>query len=546
VHAGWGLRIVRTLVAVVVAIASVLLAAAGLAHAGAPPPNAAIIVTTTADVVDAGDGETSLREAFTLAEVQSGHDEVVLLPGAVHEIGGCGPDDETFQGSDPAGTTISGGGATVDSTCTGRLLDLDGGPSLVQDVTLTGASDEEVVWIVQGDLVDITFTGLSDDAGDPSSMVVLDDGVAEDVIITDTTGFGALLHLWGTPDAVSVEGAQVRDNEASGGIVAENPVAVADALVSGNDFGPDGAGIVVPQPSSISGTAVVENAGRGVHLIDIGGEGVAELWNTTVAWNSAPDVDGAGIVAEVPVELTQVTVADNHSVALYAHQVVAPQLTSFGSVISSIQSGPLCDVDETTSRGWNASDGSCGLDWPIDLELHHGAAALDPEPTTHGALRPLPASALIDGMPSGSCELDDDQRGVDRPQGPGCDIGAYEVVVPFPDVTGNHPFNEVITWLAEQGIAGGYDDGTYRPAAPVSRGAMAAFVHRFAGDEPVSLPTTASFGDVPLGHPFVEDVEWLVAEGIASGYDDGTYRPAAPVSRAAMAAFLHRLAQLPS
>ncbi|OWY61638.1 hypothetical protein B7486_62730, partial [cyanobacterium TDX16] len=155
VHAGWGRRIARALAALILAMASTLVAAAGLAHAGSPPPNAPIVVTTADDVVDAGDGATSLREAFTLAEAQAGHDEIVLLPGEVHQIGGCGLDDETFQGSDPAGTTITGGGATIDSTCTGRLLDLAGGPSLVQDVTLTGASDEEVVWIVEGDLVDV-------------------------------------------------------------------------------------------------------------------------------------------------------------------------------------------------------------------------------------------------------------------------------------------------------------------------------------------------------------------------------------------------------
>jgi hypothetical protein len=39
-------------------------------------------------------------------------------------------------------------------------------------------------------------------------------------------------------------------------------------------------------------------------------------------------------------------------------------------------------------------------------------------------------------------------------------------------------------------------------------------------------------------------VEWVVAQQVARGYDDGTYRPTAPVSRGAMAAFLFRLAAL--
>lgn len=44
-------------------------------------------------------------------------------------------------------------------------------------------------------------------------------------------------------------------------------------------------------------------------------------------------------------------------------------------------------------------------------------------------------SALIDAIPVASCQADGaagittDERGVARPQGPGCDIGAVEVAV---------------------------------------------------------------------------------------------------------------------
>jgi hypothetical protein len=41
----------------------------------------------------------------------------------------------------------------------------------------------------------------------------------------------------------------------------------------------------------------------------------------------------------------------------------------------------------------------------------------------------LNGSPAIDAIPEGSCDLGDDQRGVTRPQGDGCDIGAYEVGV---------------------------------------------------------------------------------------------------------------------
>ncbi|OWY60702.1 hypothetical protein B7486_67760, partial [cyanobacterium TDX16] len=51
--------------------------------------------------------------------------------------------------------------------------------------------------------------------------------------------------------------------------------------------------------------------------------------------------------------------------------------------------------------------------------------------------------------------------------------------------------------------------------------------------------------DVSAAHPFFEDVEWMADWGISTGYQPGpTYQPAALVTRQAMAAFLHRTAEL--
>ena len=113
----------------------------------------------------------------------------------------------------------------------------------------------------------------------------------------------------------------------------------------------------------------------------------------------------------------------------------------------------------------------------------------------------------------------------------------------FSDVGTSHPFCREIAWLVAEGITTGYEDGTFRPGAAVSRQAMAAFLHRL-GDPDGTAPTctAAAFVDVGAGHPFCREVRWLVTEGIATGYEDGTFRGGAPVSRQAMAAFLYRLA----
>jgi len=51
----------------------------------------------------------------------------------------------------------------------------------------------------------------------------------------------------------------------------------------------------------------------------------------------------------------------------------------------------------------------------------------------------------------------------------------------FSDVSTTHPFHAQITAIRGAGITTGFDDGTYRPSDPVSRGAMAAFMARGFG-----------------------------------------------------------------
>ncbi len=51
-------------------------------------------------------------------------------------------------------------------------------------------------------------------------------------------------------------------------------------------------------------------------------------------------------------------------------------------------------------------------------------------------------------------------------------------------------------------------------------------------------PATATFTDVPLGHPQRQFVEALVAAGVTGGCGAGTYCPDAPLTRGQMAVFL--------
>lgn len=57
----------------------------------------------------------------------------------------------------------------------------------------------------------------------------------------------------------------------------------------------------------------------------------------------------------------------------------------------------------------------------------------------------------------------------------------------------------------------------------------------------VASAVTPTFPDVPVSHAFYDEIEWLNATGVTTGFGDGTYRPGQDVTRGNMAAFMQRL-----
>lgn len=110
----------------------------------------------------------------------------------------------------------------------------------------------------------------------------------------------------------------------------------------------------------------------------------------------------------------------------------------------------------------------------------------------------------------------------------------------FTDVPTGHPFYKEISWLASTGITTGWSDGTFRPGQPISRDAMAAFMYRFAC-EPF-FHNGQDFRDVSQNRSFFKEISWMRTSGLSKGWSDNTYRPGSRTERGAMAAFLHRFA----
>lgn len=126
-------------------------------------------------------------------------------------------------------------------------------------------------------------------------------------------------------------------------------------------------------------------------------------------------------------------------------------------------------------------------------------------------------------------------RAAGSPNGsnPGC------VDSPFSDVPTSHQFCGEIAWLVDQGITSGYSDGSFGTTRAVGRQAMAKFLHSFVAPEDDATCAGTVFADVSASNQFCADIEWMNATGISTGYEGGTYRPAALVTRQGMSTFLH-------
>ena len=85
-------------------------------------------------------------------------------------------------------------------------------------------------------------------------------------------------------------------------------------------------------------------------------------------------------------------------------------------------------------------------------------------------------------------------------------------------------------------------DGTFRPLNDIDRNATAALLYRMSGSPAYTAPKTSSFKDVRPGSAFYKEIHWMSAQGITTGWNDGTFRPLDQTHRDAMAAFLYRFA----
>jgi hypothetical protein len=156
-----------------------------------------------------------------------------------------------------------------------------------------------------------------------------------------------------------------------------------------------------------------------------------------------------------------------------------------------------------------------------------------------GDLHLLPgATGAIDRAGPGAAN-DDYDREVRA--GSTTDVGADELgsaTGPFFDVPGTHQFAADISWLREQAITNGCNAAStlFCPDQTVTRGQMARFLRLALS---LSVATADPFTDDETS-AFESDINTIAAAGITTGCGQGRFCPDEGVTRAQMASFLRR------
>ncbi|HEX4110120.1 MAG TPA: DUF11 domain-containing protein [Solirubrobacteraceae bacterium] len=437
-----------------------------------------------------GSGPCTLRSSIAAADAAGGTSTINLVAGSTYDLtievsdDPCNADSgELWVGplcedSNPGDVTIQvpGGTATIDGGGASGLdlRDLELGPDetlTIDDVTITGGDAN------CSDGCDAGDDGYYDDGGGiynfGGTLMLNDDLVTNNASSDDGGGIAqdtALVQSEAQPRAAeptsstTIVGSTISGNTAAyagGGIENESdgPMTLLQDTISGNGTASEGGGFDDRgrADNTLTNDTIVDNTitqdsepdfiqgGAGVEFA--GGEGTDTVAFDTFAGNTVVDPDpqeaddqtvNIGVDNEVDTALTN----DQVGAGLAAHQQEEESTVELQNsiLIGGASDGPdyNCDPDSITDLGgnlFNDSGSECGAGAGIS-DLISSDPLLGPLVVTVGPTAtevPANASPAVDAIMPANCTdttgaaVTADQRGVIRPQGANCDIGAVEV-----------------------------------------------------------------------------------------------------------------------
>ena len=107
----------------------------------------------------------------------------------------------------------------------------------------------------------------------------------------------------------------------------------------------------------------------------------------------------------------------------------------------------------------------------------------------------------------------------------------------FRDVDSSMWYNKAASSMAAGGYIQGYADGTFGANKPITRAEFVCLAARFA----TKTTGFASYTDVDNGHWAARSIAICASNGWVQGYEDGTFRPDQPITRAEAMTIINRM-----
>ncbi len=333
-----------------------------------------------------------------------------------------------------SGVTISGGSLTSTSGVSG--LDHGAGINnygglLLSDSIVSGNSTYALGGGIFGfGSTTITNTIVSDNraysgGGFSGGSLTINDSA----ILNNTASLGAGISNAGS--RITIHNSHISGNTASregGGIYNRGIVTITNSSLSDNtSLYSDAGGIygylstITVANSTLSGNSA-HGYGGGIYHYG----GTLTLTNTTISANSVLFRGGGLQLLAGIVSITHVTIADNAAYEGGNIAIGGAAVTINNTIIARSSDGANCSGNINISGGNNLTDDdTCGIGFINSPSIQLGL------PNNYGGPTPtiplLASSSAIDAAEASLCPATD-QRGVARPQGAGCDIGAFELV----------------------------------------------------------------------------------------------------------------------
>jgi len=305
------------------------------------------------------------------------------------------------------------GAGTVTFACSGTITILGGTIVVSQHtvidgtghkITISGGGKVQVFMVNSSGALYLTSITVADGAAAGNGGGLLNQGGF--VKVTNSSFQGNLAYggsgggIYNVNGGLEVINSRFSQNNAvggsGGGIYMNTGVLLMEGCEFDNNAADSGGGIFNNAPiMQVENSTFFENFGNGGNVYNAG---VAFVWNATLASGAAHEAEGGNLNNQGLLQLQN-------------------------TILANAGAGNNCSGSVTDGGGnlrWPASDPTCVGSYG-NPKL--GTLQNNGGPTSTLAL--LPGSAAIDTGVDALCPSTD-QRGVLRPQGPHCDIGAYE------------------------------------------------------------------------------------------------------------------------